>query len=112
MKQVARRTPKGYNGTKTTTRQVKDLLFSYMSDLHTVHEVRGDLIVAVWPEIVGAKIAMYAQAIAFTDEILTVKVKNSTLYSILRQNDKPKLLAALRAKFPSVRIRDIYFRLG
>ncbi|HEY4831250.1 MAG TPA: DUF721 domain-containing protein [Waddliaceae bacterium] len=112
MEKISRRTPKGYNGTKTTTHQVKDLLFSVMSHLHKIHETRGDLILSTWPEIVGEKIALFTQAISFSEGYLTVRVKNSTLYSLLTQNDKPKLLLALRAKFPSVTIKDIYFRMG
>jgi hypothetical protein len=108
----SRRTPKGYNGTGTTSRQVKDLLFTVMSRLHTILETRGDLILSTWPEIVGEKIAQFTQAISFSEGYLTVKVKNSTLHSLLTLNDKPRLLAALRAKFPSVTIKDIYFRMG
>jgi hypothetical protein len=41
-----------------------------------------------------------------------VKVKNSTLHSLLRQNDKARIMANLKAKFPHVRINNIVFRIG
>lgn len=112
MKKAPRRTPRGYDGTETTTHQAKDLLYSVLTRLHEVHETRGDLILSAWPDIVGEKIAQMTQAVSFLEGRLTVKVRNSTLYSLLSQNDKPRLLAALKAKLPGVKINDIYFRIG
>jgi hypothetical protein len=41
-----------------------------------------------------------------------VKVKNSTLHSLLSQNDKPRILQLLRQQFPNAEIKNIYFRIG
>ena len=73
---------------------------------------RPDLIVSAWQEIIGEKFAPMAKAIGFENGILTVKVSNSTLYSLLAQHEKKRLLQMLRKKFPSIEIKTIHFRIG
>jgi len=112
MTQSFRRTPKDYQGTKTTTHKVSDVLPHVLSKIGEVYQDRPDLILASWPDVIGSQLASMTQAISFNEGVLTVKVKNSTLYSLLSQNDKPKILANLRMKFPKVKIYNIIFRLG
>jgi hypothetical protein len=109
---TARRTPRNYNGTEVTTRSLGELIPSVLSRISEVNQERPDLILAAWPGIIGSNLAAMTQAVSFTDGILVVKVKNSTLYSLLNQNDKPKLLSNLRKKFPKVTIHNIIFRMG
>lgn len=104
--------PKGYNGTAVTTHKFSDVLPFVISRISKVHEDRPDLVLAAWPHVIGPKMAQFTQPISFVNGILTVKVKNSTIHSLLTQNDKPKILNALRQKFPDVRISNVYFRLG
>jgi hypothetical protein len=73
---------------------------------------RPDLILEAWPEVIGLKLAGMTQAVSFANGMLVVKVKNSTLHSLLSQNDKPRILNNLRKKFPNVTIKDIVFRIG
>lgn len=105
-------TSRYYDGSKTTTRHINQLLPRIFEEITKVYHDRPDLILAAWPEIVGAKLAPMAQAVFFRDGVLTVKVKNSTLYSLLNQNDKPRLIKNLRDKFPKTIIKTIHFRLG
>ena len=51
-------------------------------------------------------------AVSFVEGILIVRVRNSSLYSLLVQHERNRLLAVLRKKFPAVTIRNIVFRLG
>lgn len=107
-----RRTPKNYDGSETTSRQLKELLPSVLSRIGGVYEERGDLVLAAWPEIIGSKLAGMTEAVSFESSVLVVKVKNSTLYSLLSQHDKPRILKNLRDKFPATSINNIVFRLG
>jgi hypothetical protein len=66
----------------------------------------------MWPDVIGPKLASMTQAHSFVDGVLLVKVKNSTLHSLLSQNDKPRILNLLRKRFPNVEIKTIYFRIG
>lgn len=67
---------------------------------------------AAWPDVVGPLLAPMTKVVSFVDGILTVKVKNSTLYSLLSQTEKARLIKNLRDKFPQTSIRTINFRLG
>lgn len=112
MKKSVRRTPKNYDGTQLTTHQFTDLLPAVLTQINKVYQDRPDLILASWPEIIGPQLAAMTQAISFSEGILTVKVKNSTLHSLLSRHDKPRILASLRRKFPQLYIHNILFRIG
>ncbi len=112
MKKSLRRTPKGYDGTKPTIQKLGDVLPRVLTSINAIHKDRPDFILAFWPEVVGSGLSPLTKAVSFIEGVLTVNVKNSTLFSLLRQNEKPKLLSALRVKFPNVRISDIVFRIG
>lgn len=73
---------------------------------------RPDLVLASWPEVIGARLAPMTQAVSFQDGILVVKVSNSTLHSLLNQYEKGRVLASLRQKFPRVNIINVIFRIG
>lgn len=106
------RTPKNYDGTAGTCKQMQDLLPKALCQIGEVYKERPDLIIAAWPELMGKSLAPMTQAISFVNGVLTVKVKNSTLYSLLSQHEKPKLLKSLREKFPNVIVNNIVFRIG
>lgn len=112
MSKTALRTPYNYDGTRTTSRPVGELLASELSKLGEVYEGRHDLLLAAWPEIIGPQLSMMTQAVSFVGGILTVKVRNSTLHSLLSRHDKSKILTAIKHKFPKANIRNIVFRIG
>lgn len=106
------RHPRHYDGPHLTTRHICQLLPRFLEEMGRKVEERPDLVVAAWPEVIGSQLAPMAQALFFIEGVLTVKVKNSTLYSLLTQNDKPRLIKNLRDKFPGTTIKTIFFRLG
>jgi hypothetical protein len=95
-----------------TNKQLKDLLPKVLGSIGAVHRDRPDLILAAWPQLIGEKLAAMTKAVSFENGMLTVKVSNSTLYSLLAQHERGRLLKSLREKFPSVEIKNINFRLG
>lgn len=106
------RKPRNYDGTELTTRKLGQILPLVLSKIGEVYHQRSDLIIAMWPNLIGPELAKMAQAVSFVNGILNVKVKNSTLHSLLSQNEKTRLLRLLREKFPQVEIKSIYFRIG
>lgn len=112
MRKLNRRTPKNYDGTATTTHQITDLLSDLVLQLRKNHQDRPDLVLGAWPEIIGPQLAGMTQAVSFIDGILLVKVKNSTLHSLLSQNDKTRIMTSLKTKFPRIQLRNIVFRIG
>ncbi len=107
-----KRTPKNYDGTGLTTHRIAELLPVVLETIGEVYKERPDLIIASWPSIIGPQLASMTQAISFVDGILVVKVKNSTLHSLLSQKDKPRVLSLLKMKFPKMQIKNIFFRIG
>jgi hypothetical protein len=91
---------------------MKDLLPKVLGKIGALHRDRPDLILAAWPLIIGEKLASMTKAVSFDRGILFVKVGNSTLYSLLSQHERGRLLKNLREKFPSVEIKNIHFRVG
>lgn len=97
--------------TASTSRQIRDLLPSFLNDLGKLYHSRPDLVLAAWPLAIGSKLAPMTEALSFIDGILTVKVKNSTLYSLLSGQDKPRILKNLKEQLSGVEIKTIHFRL-
>ena len=97
---------------ETTNKQIKDLLPKVLAEIGALHRDRPDLIVQAWPDIIGEKLAPMTKPVSFDRGILTVKVSNSTLYSLLSQHERGRLLTCLKQRFPSVEFKNIYFRIG
>jgi hypothetical protein len=106
------RTPRGYDDVEPTGKEISELLPEWLAKIGSRFQDRPDLILLAWPEIIGEKLAPMTQAVSFVNGVLTVKVKNSSLYSLLVQHEKKKLLKQLQMRFPAVMIRNIIFRLG
>jgi hypothetical protein len=106
------RTPRNYDGTAGTSKQMSQLLPEILEKMGSRFKDRPDLIIAYWPELIGSRLSGMTEAVSFIEGVLTVKVKNSSLYSVLTTHEKPRLIKALQARFPSTSIRNILFRIG
>jgi Dna[CI] antecedent, DciA len=101
-----------YNDTKTTSKHIRHVLPKVLAEIADNHRDRPDLILMAWPEVIGEKLAPMTEAVSFNEGVMVVTVKNSTLYSLLSQHEKKRLLHSLKEKFPSITIRDLHFRIG
>jgi hypothetical protein len=104
-----KRTPRNYDGTYLPGKNLNDLLPRFMAEINQKKEEPREKVFKEWLDILGEKMGSMTEIISFLDGILTVKVKSSTLYSLLCQHEKPRLLRLLQKKFS---IRDIKFRIG
>lgn len=98
--------------TAVTSKNLKQLLPKILHQIEKKHEQRHDLILEAWPKLIGERLAPMTKADSFVDGILTIKVRSSSLLSVLEQHEKTNLLKQLRAKFPSISIRNIRFQIG
>ncbi|MCB1180869.1 MAG: DUF721 domain-containing protein [Chlamydiia bacterium] len=112
MKNVRYRKKRFYDPSGLTTHHLAHLLPKILSDIGKTYKDRPDLVLASWPEVIGPRLVSMTEAKSFIEGVLTVVVKNSTLYSLLAQTEKPKLLKNLREKFPGMTIKTIRFRMG
>lgn len=107
-----RRTPKNYDGTAVTAHRMDHILNEMFLNISDKYQDRPDLILTAWPSVVGDKIAPMTEAVSFQEGVLLVKVKNSTLYSLLCQKERGRLMGALKKKFPKVELRALHFKMG
>ena len=102
----------GRNRTAPTSRHLKHLLPKFLKAIGKRHEERPDLILAAWETLIGPRLAPMTKAVSFIDGFLNVKVRNSSLLSLLAQHERKRLLKELRQKFPNATIRNIRFFIG
>ena len=100
------------NGTKLPHRQIKDLLGSFLDEVRSRAELRPDLILAGWAEIIDPKWKGMTEASSFEKGTVVIKVKNAALYSLLVQQEGSKLLKKLQSKFPESGIKKLKFCIG
>lgn len=98
--------------TAVTSKSLKSLLPSVLRAIGKRHDERPDLILAAWPSLIGSRLAYMTNAVSFVDGVLTIKVRNSSLLSLLTQHERPRLLKELRSKFPNAKVRNIRFFIG
>ena len=105
---MAERIARNYNGTQLPGRQIRDLLPELLGEIgRKSGDIRQEVFL-FWKELLGEKLAPLAEPISLIEGVLTVKVKSGALYSVLCQQEKPRLLKKLQERFP---IRTIVFRI-
>lgn len=103
------RTPRNYSGIENPVKKMADLLPEYLTDLGIKLSDPREEIYRFWNELMGEKMAPLTEPVSLVDGVLTVKVKSSTLYSLLVAYERPRLLERLKEKFS---IRNVVFRVG
>ena len=107
-----RRPSRGYDGIQPTSRHLQDLLPKMRENLVQKFKSQPNEILKAWEQLVGPKIAAMSEAISFDHGVLRVRVTNSTLYSLLMEHEKERLLLKLKKSFPKTCFQNIVFRLG
>jgi hypothetical protein len=103
------RTPKNFDGTAPTGKSLASLLNELKKEIGAKTGFQGEEIFAFWPEAIGEKMAPFTEPVSYIDGVLTVKVKSATLYGLLCQHERPRLLKRLQEKFS---VRSLVFRIG
>jgi hypothetical protein len=109
---MRRRNPKSYEGITSPLHPISDLLHDALNDIGKKYQDRADLILTAWWDLIPAQLRNKTEPLSFKEGVLTVRVKDSTLYSLLSQYEKARLTHALQRKFPHVPIRTILFRMS
>jgi hypothetical protein len=103
---------KAKSDNETTTKSISDILPGVLSNLEKRYKSNPSSVIESWPSIIGSELAPMTKAVGFDRGILTVKVKSSTLYSLLNNYEKERILKKLQSKFSEKIIQKIYFKLG
>lgn len=103
------RTPRNYAGVRNPVKKMADLLPDLLADLGRKSKDPKEAVFRFWVDLIGEKMAPLTEPVSLVDGVLTVKVKNSTLYSLLVTHERSRLLGRLQEKFS---IRNLVFRVG
>jgi hypothetical protein len=103
------RTKRSFDGTSPTGKKISDLLPKILTDLECRVGDEKDAVFHLWFTLMGEKMAPFTQPLSLKNGVLTIKVKSATLYALLVQHEKTRLLKAIQANF---QVKDIVFRVG
>lgn len=103
------RTKRHFNGTAPTGKKISEILPLVLNEIKNKAGDDREKIFQFWRSLLGEKMALLTQPISLKNGILTIKVKSATLYSLLCQHEKPRLLKEMQAKFEIV---ELVFRVG
>lgn len=106
------RTPKNYDGIAPPARTIREMLPEVLSRIQKTSGAGASNVMEAWPSIIGSKMSSMTRVLSFEKGVLTVLVRSSSLYSLLCQHEKPRLLSMLQEQFPKNQVRDIFFRIG
>ncbi len=103
---------KPYKKTSRTNKILRDVLSDFIVQMEQKYTKQPKKILDCWPGIIGKKLAPMTEAMSFENKVLYVKVKSSTLHSILCMQEKYRLLKIMQNKFSKDTIRNIIFKIG
>ena len=106
---MRKRTKRNYAGIQPTGKKISDLLPNVLDGVKQRRGVSETDVFAFWFSLIGPKMGSYTQPISLKNRVLTIKVKSATMYALLCNYEKPRLLDAMRAKF---QVEDLIFRVG
>lgn len=106
-----RRTPKNYNGVEPVAKNIGTLALNLVEDLGKKIDLPIENLVAIWKEAIGDKFFPLTKVVSLVEGVLTVKVKGATLFSLLSQYEKTRLLSVLQSKVSKDTVRKLVFRI-
>lgn len=112
MGEFSGRNPRNYDGTRTTSKLLSDILPKYAKKFVQGENADPQLVLRAWPEVVGETLAGMTRAERFVEGILYVRVSNASLYSLLSGYEKKKVLHKLQEIVPGSQVRGLVFRIG
>ncbi|MCH9611563.1 MAG: hypothetical protein S4CHLAM102_00330 [Chlamydiia bacterium] len=112
MSNPLKRTPKYYNGIYPPEKTLGDLLPYALRKIEQRRSSPNELVLKAWDEVIGPKFALCARAKSFKEGVLLVLVKSAAVNHMLSMQEKPRLMKEIQRKVPSVKLRNIVFRMG
>ena len=106
---MADRTRRNFDGIAPTGKKIGDLLPEILGAISPRSGDEKEAVFHLWFVLIGEQMAKFTQPVSLKNGVLTIKVKSATLYALLCQHEKPRLLKAIQEKF---QVRELIFRIG
>ena len=98
--------------TQLTTKKLVDLLGPVFQNISSIYSNHLENFIRDWPKILGKDYASMTEIIGYKKGILIIKVKNSSLYSLLYHHKKQEILKQIYKNYPKWDVKDITFKMG
>lgn len=97
-------------GTSIRSKQLGDIANKFLFEVSENYKKKPLSVIESWPKIIG-KLSQMTKVISFKRGLLVVGVKSSTLYSLLTNYEKGKILKKMQEEFSKDLVKDIAFRM-
>lgn len=98
--------------TDSPIKQAKYFLRDHVVLLRKILAGRPQEVIEAWYEILGKKYNGMTQAVGLKDGVLSVKVRNASLYAVLKQSSQKELISRIHSAVPGAKVKEIRFLLG
>jgi predicted nucleic acid-binding Zn ribbon protein len=105
-------TPLPARAARTKGTSLAELLPGVVAQMGLEQRVQQQMILEVWPKVVGPAIAKHAQPTQLHRGVLTISVANSVWLYELSRNHKETILEKLTQRLNPSPIKEIQFRAG
>lgn len=96
---MGRCNPRFFSGTQPTSHALDLLVSRWLRAFDKRVSDSPEKAFAAWDAVVGLKISALARPLTFSEGILTVRVQNSTLMSLLAGTERKQILQRLRRQY-------------
>ncbi len=103
------RTKRYFDGTGVTGKKISELLPEILGGLAPKGTDEREALWRLWMDLLGEKMGTLTQIVSWKNRVLTIKVKSATLYALLAQREKGRLLQEIQKKFA---VQELVFRVG
>ena len=96
----------------TAGKNIGNLLPKFLLKVENKYKKNPRNIVQAWQDVIDKRVVSMTKVVSYNEGVLTVKVMNSTLYSLLNNYEKDGILKRLQAKFSEEIIHKLVFKIG
>lgn len=103
---------KSDDNSRLKIKKLDGLLSNFLTRVEEKYKKNPCYIKDLWFEVLNNKFANMTEVVSFEKGTLTIKVKSSTLFSILNNYEKDHLLKKMQQKVSNKIIQQLIFKIG
>jgi len=112
MEKSLKRTARNHIGKNRPHKDMSQVLPFVLTKIEKKVFSSDKMVESLWKQVIGEKIFPMTKVLFFEDGVLHVSVKTHTLYSLLVQHERVRLIKLYQKKFPHANLKDIRFKIG